>query len=331
MLQRLKNITCAVVVAASLLPAVCPPQAAPGEPVPQQTVASILPEGFREEALRLSETNLHYMWGGSGPAVILLHGFPEDWSAWRKVAPRLADRFTVIAPDLRGIGGSTTTTTAFDPVAMAQDIAALISARRIRDAYLVGHDIGGPVAYALARLHPETVRGLMLVEFPLEGMPTWNSVRNSPLMWHLGFHQTAELPEQLLAGREAIYVRHFLKELAGGKQPDEADVARYAAAYRAPERLKALLAIYRQLPMQEAFNLSHREPTTLPITFVGGERVFGPLGNGIANDLRAWGWSNVESIVVPAAGHYIADEQPEAIAALIETRAGQDPARGKAK
>jgi pimeloyl-ACP methyl ester carboxylesterase len=259
----------------------------------------------------------------------LLHGFPEDWSAWRKVAPRLADRFTVIAPDLRGIGGSTTTAAAFDPATMAQDIAALMSAHGINEAYLVGHDIGGPVAYALARLHPESVRGLMLVESPLEGMPTWNDVRNSPLMWHLGFHQTPALPEQLLAGRETVYVRHFLELSAGGKPAEEADVARYAAAYRAPERLKALLTIYRQLPMQQAFNLAHREPTTIPVTFVGGERVFGPLGKGIAEDLRAWGWSNVESIVVPAAGHYIADEQPNALAALIEARASQNAARGK--
>jgi len=119
-------------------------------------------------------------------------------------------------------------------------------------------------------------------------------------------------------------VRHFLQASAGGKEPDEADVARYAAAYRAPKRLKALLEIYRQLPAQEAFNLAHREPTEIPMTFVGGERVFGKLSDAIAKDLRAWGWSNVESIVVPDAGHYIADEQPEALAALIEARAGRN-------
>jgi pimeloyl-ACP methyl ester carboxylesterase len=296
-----------------------------------QAAASVLPAGFQEEKLLLPGTKLHHVWGGSGPAVILLHGFPEDWSAWRRVAPRLADRFTVIAPDLRGLGRSKATADAFDPATMAHDIAALMAARSVSEAYLVGHDIGGPVAYAFARLYPDRVRGLMLVESPLEGMPSWTAARSSPLMWHLGFHQTSDLPEHLLAGREAIYVRHFLKESAGGKEPDEADVARYAAAYRAPKRLKALLEIYRQLPAQEAFNLAHREPTEIPMTFVGGERVFGKLSEAIAKDLRAWGWSNVESVVVPDAGHYIADEQPEALAALIEARAGRNVTREATK
>ena len=283
--------------------------------------ASVLPAGFKEATIGLPEGQLHYVAGGQGPALILLHGFPEDWSAWRRVAPSLAGRFTVIMPDLRGLGGSTTIAERFDPEAMAADIAMLMANRGIADAYLVGHDIGGPVAYALARLQPRRVRGVMLVESPLEGMPSWEKVRNSPLMWHLGFHQTPNLPEQLLAGREEIYVRHFLAESAGGTPPDEADVARYATAYRAPERLHALLSIYRQLDKQEAFNSAHREPLGIPITVVGGERVFGPLVDGMTEDLRNWGATRVEGVVVPKAGHYIADEQPEALAALIAARA----------
>lgn len=308
-------------IAASLALAACSDRPAPSEQAVPQAAASVVPAGFREATLRRPETNLHYVWGGRGPAVILLHGFPEDWSAWRKVAPLLADRFTVIAPDLRGIGGSTTTSAAFDPASMADDIAALMSARGISEAYIVGHDLGGASAYALARLHPERVRGLMLLESPLEGMPSWMKLKTLPVMWHFGFHQTQGIPEQLIGGREAIYVRHFLKESTGGKQPDEADVARYAQAYGSPESLAAALAIYRQLPRQEEFNLKHRQSTAMPVTVVGGEQALGPVAAGMANDLKAWGWSNAESVVVPAAGHYVADEQPNALAALIATRA----------
>jgi pimeloyl-ACP methyl ester carboxylesterase len=161
----------------------------------------------------------------------------------------------------------------------------------------------------------------MMVEAPLQGMPSWMKEQNSPLMWHVGFHQTADLPEQLLAGREDVYVRHFLKLSNGGTPPDEADVARYAAAYRAPERLHALLSIYRQFDKQEAFNLSHKGPIGTPIAVVGGEHVFGPLVEKMAADLREWGALHVETIVVPDAGHYIADEKPQALAALIATRA----------
>ena len=311
-------------IAASLALAACSGPTSSAVQAQRETPPSVIPAGFQEARLRLPETNLHYVWGGRGPAVIFLHGFPEDWSAWRKVAPQLADRFTVIAPDLRGIGGSTTTAAAFDPASMAEDIVALMSARSISEAYVVGHDLGGASAYALARLHPERVRGLMLVESPLEGMPSWMTLKTLPVMWHFGFHQTQGIPEQLIAGREDIYVRHFLKESTGGKQPDEVDVARYAQAYGSPERLAAALAIYRQLPRQEEFNLKHRQSTATPVTVVGGERALGPVSVGMAKDLKTWGWSNAESVVVPAAGHYVADEQPHALAALVATRAARN-------
>ena len=314
----MRSIACAAFLAAGLALVAC--QQSASEASLEQAVG-VLP-GFQDGNIQLPEGQLHYVAGGQGPAIILLHGFPEDWSAWRRVAPHLAGRFTVIMPDLRGLGGSTTTSERFDPEAMASDLILLMASRGINDAYLVGHDIGGPVAYALARLQPRRVRGLMLVESPLQGMPSWIKKQNSPLMWHVGFHQTAALPEQILAGREDIYVRHFLTESNAGKAPDEADVARYAAAYRAPERLHALLSLYRQLDKQEAFNLAHRGPMGTPITIVGGERVFGPLVDGMAKDLRDWGAMHVENVVVPNAGHYIADEQPQALAALIAEHAG---------
>jgi pimeloyl-ACP methyl ester carboxylesterase len=314
----IRSIACATILTAGLVLFACQQTAPEASPTDS---ASILP-GFKDATIELPEGQLHYVAGGQGPALILLHAFPEDWSEWRRVAPLLAGRFTVIMPDLRGLGGSTTTSERFDPEAMASDIVLLMASRGITDAYLVGHDIGGPVAYALARLQPRRVRGVMLVEAPLQGMPSWMKEQNSPLMWHVGFHQTAGLPEQLLAGREDIYVRYFLKLSNGGRPPDEADVARYAAAYRAPERLHALLSIYRQLDKQEAFNQAHTGPIGTPIAIVGGEHVFGPLVDGMAADLRDWGATHVETVVVPNAGHYIADEQPQALAALIATQAG---------
>lgn len=313
-----RTIACAAVLSAGLALVACQ-QATPG--VTPIDTASILP-GFKEASVGLPEGRLHYVAGGQGPIIILLHAFPEDWSEWRRVAPLLAGQFTVVMPDLRGLGGSTTTSERFDPEAMAADIAMLMANRGIADAYLVGHDIGGPVAYALARLQPRRVRGVMLIESPLIGMPTWDEIKGAPEMWHVGFHQTADLPEQLLAGREDVYVRHFLELSNGGIAPDEADVARYAAAYRAPDRLHALLSIYRQFDKQAAFNAAHQGPIGTPITVVGGERVFGPLVDGMVQDLRSWGATHVEGVVVPHAGHYIADEQPEALAGLIAARAG---------
>ena len=317
-----KNLIRAFLLAAALaLPATPPPVLA--QDAATQANESVVPAGFTEETLPLGETNLYVVSGGEGPAIILLHGFPEDWSAWRHMMPTLAEDHTVFAPDLRGLGGSTTTSEKFDAASTSADILGLMDAKGVGEAYLVGHDIGGSVAYALAKLHPERVRGLMLVESPPEGLPSWEAMKNSPLMWHMGFHQTPGLPEQLLAGREDIYVRHFLTESAAGEAPDEADVQRYAAAYRAPDRLQALLQIYRQFPVEKEFNLAHTEPTDIPLTQVGGERVFGPMLEDFAADFEAWGWSNVESVVVPDAGHYIADEAPEALTEIIADRAGE--------
>lgn len=152
---------------------------------------SDLPPGFKDGTIGLPEGQLHYVAGGQGPALILLHGFSKDWSEWQRLAPLLAGRFTVIMPDLRG---STGTSERFDPQSMATDIALLMANRGINDAYLVGHDIGGPVAYALARAQPRRVRGVMLIESPRQGMASSVGIKRSPEVWQVSLRQTTDLP-----------------------------------------------------------------------------------------------------------------------------------------
>jgi len=169
-----------------------------------------LGSGFDSDTAQVNGTTLHYVRGGAGPAIILLHGFPEDWYAYHRIMPQLAKQFTVVAVDLRGIGGSAETAGGYDAANIAEDVHQLAEHLHLEHVYVVGHDIGGMVAYAFARRYPETSRGVMMLDAPLPGLGPWDAVKANPITWHINFQQTPGLPEQLLAGREAIYLRHFL-------------------------------------------------------------------------------------------------------------------------
>jgi len=270
---------------------------------------------FVSDTARVNGATLHYVRGGAGPTIILLHGFPEDWYEYHRIMPQLAKRFTVVAVDLRGISGSAATPGGYDAANMAEDVYQLVERLHLENVYVVGHDIGGMVAYAFARLYPETSRGVMMLDAPLPGLGSWGAVKTSHITWHINFQQTPDLPEQLIAGREAIYLRHFL-------DPDtfsDADVARYARAYAAPEHLRTALEIYRAFPANEKFNAAQQSAISLPLVLASGESSpFESLMPSFADALRAHGCTNVKIEVIPNSVHYVADEQPEAVARLIE-------------
>ena len=146
--------------------------------------------GFVSGTAQVNGTTLHYVRGGSGPAVILLHGFPEDWYEYHRVIPLLAKHFTVVAVDLRGIGGSAATPDGYDAANMSEDVHKLVEHLHLEHVYVVGHDIGGMVAYAFARRYPETSRGVMLLDAPVPGLGPWDAVKTNPIIWHIHFQQT---------------------------------------------------------------------------------------------------------------------------------------------
>ncbi|HWY53394.1 MAG TPA: alpha/beta hydrolase [Terriglobales bacterium] len=289
-----------------------------GQSAPRQRIdpgLATLGGGFVSDTVQVNGTTLHYVRGGTGSAVILLHSFPEDWYAYHRVMPLLAKQFTVVAVDLRGIGGSAATPDGYDAANMAEDIRQLAEHLHLEHVYLVGHDIGGMVAYAFARRYPETSRGVMLLDAPVPGLGRWDAVKASPITWHIYFQQTPKLPEQLIAGREAIYFRHFLDH----DTFSDADVARYARAYAAPEHLRAALEIYRAFPANEKFNAAQQNAISVPLVLAPGENSpFEKLMPSFAEALRNHRCANVKIEVIKNSVHYVADEQPEAVAQLIE-------------
>jgi pimeloyl-ACP methyl ester carboxylesterase len=289
-----------------------------GQSSPKQMAdpaVAALGSGFVSDTARVNGATLHYVRGGVGPAVILLHGFPEDWYAYHHIMPLLTRQFTVVAVDLRGLGGSVPTEGGYDAANMAEDVHQLADHLHLEHVYVVGHDIGGMVAYAFARLYPETSRGVMMLDTPLPGLGPWDAVKANRITWHINFMQTPDLPEQLLAGREAIYLRHFLDS----NTFSDADVARYARAYAAPEHLRAALEIYRAFPANEKFNAAQRSVISVPLVLAPGkDSPFENLMPSFADALRAHGCANVEIAVIENSVHYVADEQPDAVAQLIE-------------
>ena len=179
---------------------------AQGRPSPLKTG---LGQDFASETATVNGTTLHYVRGGKGPAILLIHGFPQDWFEYQAIMPRLAKRFTVIAVDLRGVGGSQATPGGYDTANMAEDVGQLVTALKLQGVYIVGHDLGGMVAYALVRRDPHTLRGAMILDAPIPGIAGWDESMSGPGVWHVGFMQVPGLAEKLVAGRQADYFGYF--------------------------------------------------------------------------------------------------------------------------
>jgi pimeloyl-ACP methyl ester carboxylesterase len=271
--------------------------------------------GFISAAVNVNGITLHYVRGGTGPAVILLHGFPEDWYEYHKVMPRLARKFTVMAVDLPGIGGSTGKPGGYAAADAADDIHQLQEQLHLEHAYVVGHDIGGMVAYAFVRRYTEAVRGAMILDAPLPGLAPWKEIAAKPFNWHIHFQQVPGLAEELVAGRQAVYFRYFLDP----RYVSDAEVARYAESYAAPEHLHAAFEVYRAFPANEKFNAEQQSRIDVPLVLaVGSESVFLKDLPTIAKALRAHGCTNVKTRVIEGSGHYVADERPGIVEGFVE-------------
>jgi len=279
-----------------------------------------IPFGFRSGTVNANGTTLHYVRGGTGPAVILLHGFPEDWYEFHLIMPRLAKTFTVVAVDLRGVGQSAPSASGHDAANLAEDIHQLAAQLQLEQVYVVGHDIGGMVAYAFVRRYPQTARGAMILDVAFPGLDPWEEILANPAFWHIRFHQT-ELPEKIVAERQQIYFRYFLS----ARHFSDADVTHYTESYRDPDHLRTAFEFYRAFPEDAKFYAEQRGPVTLPIVLgVGETDAFAPFLPRIAEAMRAHGCTNVKTEIVKASAHYVVEEQPAAVAELIERYAGSE-------
>ncbi|CAL1238953.1 alpha/beta fold hydrolase [Candidatus Methylocalor cossyra] len=171
---------------------------------------------FSHHMARVNGVRLHYVTGGKGPPVVLLHGWPQTWWEWRRIMPTLAEQFTVIALDLRGFGDSEKPESGYDVATLGADLVALLDHLWLGAARLAGHDLGGWVAYAFARLHTDRVERLALADTPLPlfgvDAPMWPEIEKR--LWHLRFFQVPHLAEALIGGRERLFLDWFFRQSA---------------------------------------------------------------------------------------------------------------------
>ena len=258
---------------------------------------------------------------GGGAPVLLLHGWPQTAHAWRHVAPLLAARHAVVAPDLPGFGASTIPADGYDKRTVAGHLGGLMRELGHQRYHVVGHDLGGQVAYALAAQWPDDVASLVLVEAGVPGLGRSMESAN-PLTggsWHFGFNMLPDLPETLVAGRERAYLRFlFLRDTIGLVETaaiGPADLDVYAGSLARPGALRGSFAHYRALHRDIADNRAsasaHR--LTQPVLVVGAE-----AGVGLSwLDSVQEAAEHVESVLVPGSGHYLPEEQPAALSDLL--------------
>jgi pimeloyl-ACP methyl ester carboxylesterase len=251
---------------------------------------------------------IHYLTAGHGPAVILLHGYAETSRMWRPLIPKLTDKFTVVAPDLPGIGDSDIPKNGLDMKTAAIRIHGLVKSLGIDKARVVGHDIGLMVAYAYAAQFSSDVEKLVVMDAFLPGVPGWELAYDDPHMWHFRFH--GPTPEALVQGREKIYFAYFWNDLAadGKRSLSEADRASYVAAYSRPGRMRAGWAYFASWPdTARDFAQMAQTQLTMPVLSIAGEKasamILGPQMKRVATDVRV--------IDLKGTGHWLMEERPQ--------------------
>ena len=250
---------------------------------------------------------MHYLAAGKGPPVILIHGYAQTSHMWRPLMKELAKTHRVVAPDLRGFGGTTKAGSGYDKKTMAQDVHALAASLGIGKAGVAGHDIGLMVAYAYAAQYPEDVERIALLDAFIPGVGDTTNLFLLKDLWH--FHFYGKTPLALVTGRERIYFEHFWNDFAADatKSVSEADRRFYAKQYAQPGAMKAGMEVFRAFDQDAKDNaVFARTKLTMPMLVLGGEKSGGDFlisqGKLVA--------SNVEGVLIAGSGHWLVDEAP---------------------
>ena len=275
---------------------------------------------IEHRTLSLSRLSLHVATIGAGDdTVVLLHGWPQTWYEWRKVALLLVGRYRIVMPDLPGLGDSGRPTGGYDKKTLALDLREMCDLLGLSRFHLVGHDWGGPTAFALACAAPDRVRTLTVLDVTIPGIGP--DISQGGKRWHHAFHMTPDLPEALVQGREREYLTWFYGEFSWQPEAIESsDIDEYVRCYSLPGALSAGFAYYRAIPEDKADNLAILESgfrLPMPVMALGGGRT---EARGRAEEplesLRCMA-SDVQGGVLPDCGHFIPEEQPALLAARL--------------
>lgn len=280
-----------------------------------------LPAGFsgsfKSRFVDANGLRQHVVVGGDGPPLLLVHGWPQNWYAWRLVMPTLAEHFTVIAVDQRGIGLTDKPAEGYDTRTLANDLAALMEALGHRRFAAVGHDTGMVISYALAADHPDRVARVALAEVP--GPPS--HAASPPLfvpgfanekLWHIPFNRAGRVAEQLIAGREDIFFGYEFA-IQGGTLPQSV-IDHYVDLVSSPSALSGSLGFYRAFDATLDQNDQRAKvKLPMPVQAIGGADSWGSHVGEAMVELA----TDVQTVVIPGAAHWVAEQAPEALLAEL--------------
>lgn len=282
-----------------------------------------LPDGFADTfASRFVDTGdvrLHAVIGGDGPPLLLIHGWPGSWYYWRLVMPALAGEFEVVAVDQRGIGLSDKPEEGYDAGTLAGDLIGLMDALGHEQFAVVGVDTGMLIGYALAADHPYRVERLALGEAPLPGItPLPPLVLPDAVvdrLWHIPFNQLAETNEKLVRGREDIFFGAEFSASAGTKKLPDDVVAYYVDGLASsPEALHGSFQLYRSFGATAAQNGERKtRRLPMPVLAMGGAE----SGGAMAADTMKLVADDVETLIIPGVGHWLAEQAPDELVAAL--------------
>jgi pimeloyl-ACP methyl ester carboxylesterase len=287
---------------------------------------------FRHETADVAGVKMHYVTGGTGQPLVLLHGWPQSWYAWRGIMPALAERYTVYALDLPGMGDSVGTPSGYDKATLARYVHGLLADRLgLRKVNLVGHDLGAGVGFQYAAQFPDEVAKYAHLDYPLPG-PALSADAYRRVSWHMAFHSQNRFPELLVDDDVRDYLSLFFGYVAhggtafggpGANPPfPQKDIDEYARTYRRSPVLAGGFALYRTLDQDERDNVA-AAPIGMPTLLLTAE--------GTLDFARSTAQPRISDISraveVPGSGHWLAEENPRFVTAELLTFFGDGPRR----
>ena len=278
------------------------------------TTAARLPKGFTEKTAEVDGVTIQYKVGGHGPVVVLLHGYTQTSHMWMPLLPRLATSHTVVAPDLRGAGGSARPPDGYEKKTLANDIHGLVHQLGHERVQLVGHDIGLMVAYAYAAQYAGEVSKVVLMDAFLPGVGNWKDVWLLRDLWH--FHFYGETPLALVQGRERIYFEHFWNDFAADRTRSvpEPDRQLYAAAYARADGMRAGFEYFKAFEQDaKDFAAFAARKLDMPFLVLTGEKASGTF---LIDQARMVA-THVSGTIVKGSGHWLMEEAPDQVIPAI--------------
>jgi pimeloyl-ACP methyl ester carboxylesterase len=282
-------------------------------------------DGFRHRHVVVADSQLHVVEAGDpdGVPFLFLQGWPESWQSWRQVMTVAARQARPVAIDLPGVEASSGAATDGSKQQLAAVVHELISTMGLREVTLVGQDVGGMIAYTYLRTYQDLAR-VVIMDVVMPGVDPWEEVLRNPYLWHFAMHMIPALPERLVQGHQEEYFGYFYDVLSHDKRRISAEArAAYAKAYATDSALTAGFNWYRTLYQDAADNrqAAAGSPATTPLLYLRGEHESGNIDTYVQG-LRAAGVTHVEQAVVPDAGHFTQEENPEQTWQLIARFAG---------